>query len=199
MNRAYSALLKLVFLAFAVFPFAGCQSAKEALVKEFVDPFRDVITPGLPRLAAALPPEAKIFIARPLGAATQGVYARNGMTLVSALEQELKRHGATVSVGKLATANYDLAVSDAKAAGAKYLLVLIIQRWEYGSAGWSGRGNRDEVQFDAMLVDAERKRVLCRHSIEVTNGVLRSSAGGESSERAVAPVIRRYVNSLYKL
>ena len=172
---------------------AGC----ETLEKEFLDPFRDRITWGLPKVTTPLPDGATIYLERPIGAATKGVYARNGMSIVKAFENEFKRRGAKPVVGEKAIEDFDTTMENAQKAKCKYALLIDIQRWEYSDVGWSGKGDRDDVLFDVMLVNAERRRVMSRAQVEVTNGVLRSSPGGADTDDAVAPVIRRYVGKLY--
>ena len=187
--------MKLVRLAAVVVAVAaaGC----ETLEKEFLDPFRDRITWGLPKVSTALPDGATIYLERPIGAATKGVYARNGMSIVKAFENEFRRRGAKPVVGDKAIADFNMTMANAQKAKCQYALLIDIQRWEYSDAGWSGKGNRDEVFFDVMLVNAERRRVMSRAQVEVTNGVLRSAPGGNDTDDAVAPVIKRYVNKLY--
>ena len=185
-------LIKLTVLAFALAA-AGC----ETLEKEFLDPFRDKITWGLPKVSTPLPEGAAIYLERPIGAATKGVYARNGMSIVKAFENEFKRRGAKPVVGEKAIEDFDKTMENAQKAQCKYALLIDIVKWEYSDVGWSGKGNRDEVLFDVMLVNAERRRVMSRAQVEVTNGVLRSAPGGNDTDDAVAPVIKRYVNKLY--
>ena len=172
---------------------AGC----ETMEREFLDPFRDKITWGLPKVTTPLPDGATIYIEKPIGAATRGVYERNGMTLVTAFEKEFARRGAKPVVGKKAIESFDATVANAAAAKCKYALVLDIMKWEYSDSGWSGSGNRDEVLFSVMLINVERARVMSRAQVEVTNGVLRSAPGGSETDDAVAPVIKRYVGKLY--
>ncbi len=185
-------LVRLAAVAVAVAA-AGC----ETLEKEFLDPFRDRITWGLPKVSTPLPADATIYIERPMGAASKGVYARNGMSLVKAFENEFKSRGAKPVVGEKAIEDFYKTMENAQKAQCKYALLIDIVRWEYSDAGWSGAGNRDDVLFDVMLVNAERRRVMSRAQVEVTNGVLRSSPGGADTDEAVAPVIKRYVNKLY--
>ena len=187
--------MKLAKLAVAalVLAAAGC----ETMEKEFLDPFRDRITWGLPKVTSPLPDGATIYIERPMGAASKGVYARNGMTLVKAFEKEFARRGAKPAVGDLAIDDFDKTMRNAVARKCSYALLIDILRWEYSDTGWSGNGDRDEVLFDVILADAERRRVMSRAQVEVTNGVLRSAPGGNETDDAVAPVIRRYVGKLY--
>ena len=181
------------FILCALALLAGCETVE----KEFIDPFRDAIVWGLPKLVSPLPDGASIYIERPIGAASQGVYARNGMTLVRAFEQEFRRRGAKPVVGEKAIADIKETFARATAASCRYALVLDIRSWAYGEAGWSGLGGRDEVVFDAMLLDAERERVLSRAQIEVTNSIINNAPGGGDADSSVAPVIRRYVGKLY--
>ena len=185
-------LIRFVVVA-ALVAAAGC----ETLEKEFLDPFRDTITWGLPKVTTPLPDGATIYIERPIGAASKGVYARNGMTLVKAFEKEFTRRGAKVVVGKTALEDFDITMGNAAAAKCNYALIIDILRWEYSDTGWSGSGNRDDVVFEVMLANAERRRVMSRAQVEVTNGVLRSAPGGNETDDAVAPVIKRYVGKLY--
>lgn len=187
--------MKMIRLAAVVVAIAaaGC----ETLEKEFLDPFRDKITWGLPKVTTPLPEGAAIYLERPIGAATKGVYARNGMSIVKAFENEFKRRGAKPVVGEKAIEDFDKTMENAQKAQCKYALLIDIVKWEYSDVGWSGKGNRDEVLFDVMLVNAERRRVMSRAQVEVTNGVLRSAPGGNDTDDAVAPVIKRYVNKLY--
>lgn len=182
--------LAAVVVAIAV---AGC----ETLERELLDPFRDRITWGLPKVSTPLPADATIYIERPMGAASKGVYARNGMSLVKAFENEFKQRGAKTVVGEKAIEDFYKTMENAQKAQCKYALLIDIVRWEYSDVGWSGKGNRDDVLFDVMLADAERRRVMSRAQVEVTNGVLRNSPGGSDTDETVAPVIKRYVNKLY--
>ena len=187
--------MKLLHMAVAValVAAAGC----ETLEKEFLDPFRDRITWGLPKVSTPLPADATIYIERPMGAASKGVYARNGMSLVKALEKEFTRRGAKVVVGTTALEDFDKTMDNAAAAKCKYAVIVDILRWEYSDVGWSGSGSRDDVLFEVMLANAERRRVMSRAQVEVTNGVLRNAPGGNETDDTVAPVIRRYVGKLY--
>ena len=187
--------MKMIRLAAVVLVLAaaGC----ETLEKEFLDPFRDKITWGLPKVSTPLPDGATIYLERPIGASTKGVYARNGMSIVKAFENEFKRRGAKPVVGEKAIENFDKTVENAQKAQCKYALLIDIQRWEYSDIGWSGKGNRDDVLFDVMLINAERRRVMSRAQVEVTNGVLRNAPGGNDTDETVAPVIKRYVGKLY--
>lgn len=185
-------LIRLTVLA-AMVAAGGC----ETMEKELLDPFRDRITWGLPKVSAPLPDGATVYLERPIGAASQGVYARNGMSLVKAFEREFARRGAKPVVGEKAIEDFDKTMDNAKAAKCTYALIIDIQRWEYSDVGWSGSGNRDDVLFDVMLANVERRRVMSRARVEVTNGVLRNAPGGNETDDTVAPVIRRYVGKLY--
>ena len=187
--------MKLIRLAamVAALAAAGCETMEKGLL----DPFRDRITWGLPKVSTPLPDGATVYIERPIGAASKGVYARNGMTLVTAFEKEFARRGAKPVVGQKALGDFNKTMDNAAAAKCKYALLIDILKWEYSDAGWSGSGDRDEVLFDVMLVNAERRRVMSRAQVEVTNGVLRSKPGGNETDDAVAPVIKRYVGKLY--
>jgi hypothetical protein len=41
--------------------------------------------------------------------------------------------------------------------------------WEYGDAGFSGKGDRDSVSMSVMLINLGNERVVARHELYARN------------------------------
>lgn len=185
--------LRTLPFAFALAAGAGCATVKEAIQNTFYDK----IEYGLPKLVKPLRAPAAVYLVRPLGAPRQDLYDRNAESLVTAFRRAFETHGERTVIDTTAGNDFRGALAEARAASCDYLVMMRITRWEYGSAGFSGPGGRDDVDFDVLVADVTTGFVLSRASIGISNGFGRSAPGGTDAQDASAPVITRYVNHLF--
>lgn len=181
--------LRALPLVFALAAGAGCETVKNA--------FYDKIEYGLPKLVKPLRTPAAVYLVRPLGAPRQDLYDRNAESLVAAFRRAFETHGERTVIDTTAGNDFRGALAEAQAAACDYLVMMRIARWEYGSAGFSGPGGRDNIDFDVLVADVKTGFVLSRASIKISNGFGRSMPGGNDAQDTSAPVIRRYVNHLF--
>lgn len=178
-------MLRNVVITLILFVSAGCIS---------ID---DSIHWGVPKPHTGADKNGKVFVVQPIGASARPIYKRNGLSLMKNFAKAFSENGAEVVESKEhRTLKNDLAA--ASKAGCKYMLFMKIVRWEYGSSGWTGSGERNDIIMETMFFNVERNTVLARATLFVENGFMKSSLGGESSESSSKPVINRYVELLYK-
>jgi len=186
-------VLRSLPLAFVLAAGAGCATVKEAVQNAFYDK----IEYGLPKPVEPLRTPAGVYLARPLGAPRQDLYDRNAESLVAAFRRAFEAHGERTVADTTAGGDFRGALAEARAASCDYLVMMRITRWEYGSAGFSGPGGRDDVDFDVLVADVKTAAVLSRASIEISNGFGRSAPGGTDAQDASVPVVARYVGHLF--
>ena len=160
--------------------------------------FPGSIEEGLPKLRDKLPETTKVYLPCPLNPRGGFLYTRNANLVVDAFAAALKRRGiASVLADKRSGKQPDV-LAQARTNGCDVVLFSQIQEWNYGEAGFSGFGGRDEVTLSVMLMDATKERVLTRATLYVRNGIGQSRVGGgDSPKDAVAPIIGKYVDSLF--
>ncbi len=160
--------------------------------------FPGSIEEGLPKLRDKLPETTKVYLPCPLNPRGGFLYTRNANLVADAFAAALKRRGiATVLADRRSGKQPDV-LAQARTNGCDVVLFSQIQEWDYGEAGFSGFGDRDEVTLSVMLMDATKERVLTRATLYVRNGIGRSRVGGgDSPKEAVTPIIGKYVDSLF--
>ena len=160
--------------------------------------FPGSIEEGLPKLRDKLPETTKVYLPCPINPRGGFLYTRNAKLVVDAFAAALKQRGiATVLADKRSGQQPDV-LAQARTNGCDVVLFSQIQEWNYGDAGFSGFGGRDEVTLSVMLMDATKERVLTRATLYVRNGIGRSRVGGSAApSEAVSPIIGKYVDSLF--
>ena len=159
--------------------------------------FSGTIEDGIPKLRDKLPVTARIYVACPTGANGLSLHTRNARIVATEFSKAFAARGVVAVTPPERTGNIQDALGKAKAENCDKVLFTRILDWEYGDAGFSGVGGRDEVVLSAVLMDVETERILYRARLYVNNGIGRSAAGGGTPEEAVAPVILKYVRSLF--
>ena len=160
--------------------------------------FPGSIEEGLPKLRDKLPETTKVYLPCPLNPCGGYLYTRNAQIVVDEFKAAFARRGIDVVVPARRSGKNPDVIAQAKTNGCDVVLFSQIQEWNYGDAGFSGLGGRDEVTLSVMLMDPVKERVMTRATIYVRNGLGRSRMGGSDTPgEAVAPVIGKYVDSLF--
>ena len=160
--------------------------------------FPGTIEEGLPKLREKLPETTRVYLPRPLNPRGGYLYTRNAQIVADEFKRAFERRGIAVVMDERRTKDPHAAPGLARTNACDVVLYTQIVKWDYGEAGFSGIGGRDEVTLDVMLMDAARQRVLTRAKIYINNGIGRSSPGGnDDPAAAVAPIISKYVDSLF--
>ena len=161
--------------------------------------FPGSIEEGLPKLRDKLPETTKVYLPRPLNPRGGFLYTRNAQVVANEFKAAFEKRGISVTMPDKRSKETSDIMAQAKTNKCDVVLVTQILEWNYGDAGFSGFGGRDEVTLSTMLMDPVLERVLTRATIQVNNGIGRSPAGGNDSPSvAVAPIIEKYVNSLFQ-
>ena len=175
-----------VFLFAAVAAAAGCAM------------FPGSIEEGLPKLRDKLPETTRVYLPRPLNPRGGFLYTRNAQIVTDEFRKAFESRGISVAMPDRRSGKQPEIYAQAKTNKCDVVLITQILEWNYGEAGFSGIGGRDEVTLSTMLVDPNLDRVLTRATIFIRNGIGRSSPGGnDNPNETVAPIIRKYVDSLF--
>ena len=160
--------------------------------------FPGTIEEGLPKLRDKLPETTKVYLASPLNPRGGFLYTRNAQLVVDEFKGAIEHRGISVTVPKKRSGKPSDVFGKARTNGCDVVVFTQILSWNYGEAGFTGIGGRDEVTLSVMLMDPVKERVLTRATIRVSNGIGRSRFGGEDEpSRVVAPIIGKYVDSLF--
>ena len=130
----------------AVFLLAGCASVRKLASGR--------ITEGIPKLRNPLPTSTKVSFADPVNVSGYTLHARNRSQSQEAF------FDAFAAVG---------VESSARTNGCNLALHVAVTDWEYGDAGFSGKGDRDSVSMSVMLMNLEHERVVARHELYARN------------------------------
>ena len=160
--------------------------------------FPGSIEEGLPKLRDKLPETTRVYLPSPLNPNGGFLYTRNAQVVAGQFKAAFEKRGISVTMpDKRSGETLDI-IAQAKTNKCDVVLITQILEWNYGDAGFTGIGGRDEVTISTMLMDPVLERVLSRATIQVYNGIGRSSFGGNNDpSTVVAPIIEKYVNSLF--
>ena len=112
------------------------------------------ITEGIPKMRDRLPRTAKIHFADPVNARGYALHERNRKQVQDAFGKAFDALGVSHST---------------ETNGCSHILNVVVENWEYGDAGFLGKGDRDEVSMAVMLQNADTDRVLTRASLYARN------------------------------
>lgn len=161
--------------------------------------FSGDIEEGMPKLRDKLPESTKVYLANALNPRGGRLYARNGQLVVDEFRAAFKARGISVTVPDRRSGVTVDVLEDARTNGCDVVVFTQVLRWDYGEAGFTGLGGRDEVYLSVLLMRPETQRVVTRANIRVYNGIGHSPAGGNDDPgESVSPIIRKYVDSLFK-
>ena len=156
------------------------------------------IEEGLPKLRDKLPETTRVYLPNPLNPHGGFLYTRNAQVVAGEFKAAFEKRGISVTMPDKRSKQTPDVIAQAKTNKCDVVLVTRIIEWNYGDAGFTGIGGRDEVTISTMLMDPVLERVLTRATIRVSNGIGRSPPGGNDAPNvAVAPIIEKYVNSLF--
>ncbi len=160
--------------------------------------FPGSIEEGLPKLRDRLPETTKVYLPRPLNPRGGFMYTRNAQIVTDEFKAAFEKRGISVTMPEKRSGKQIDIYAQAKTNKCDVVLITQIVEWNYGEAGFSGIGGRDEVTLSTMLIDPNLDRVLTRATIFVRNGIGRSRPGGnDDPKETVAPIIQKYVDSLF--
>lgn len=160
--------------------------------------FPGSIEEGLPKLRDKLPETTRVYLPSPLNPHGGFLYTRNAQVVASEFKAAFEKRGISVTMPDKRSKETPDIIAQAKTNKCDVVLVTQILEWNYGDAGFTGFGGRDEVTLSTMLMDPVLERVLTRATIRVYNGIGRSQFGGsDNPNEVVAPIIEKYVNSLF--
>ena len=160
--------------------------------------FPGAIEEGLPKLRDKLPESTKVYLPRPLNPRGGFLYTRKAQVVADEFKAAFDTRGISVVMPDRRSGDQADVIALAKTNSCDVVLFVQILEWNYGDAGFSGVGGRDEVTLSTMLMDPDHERVLSRATVYVRNGIGLSAAGGSDTPNAtVAPIIEKYVNSLF--
>jgi len=161
--------------------------------------FPGSIEEGLPKLRDKLPETTKVYLPSPLNPRGGFLYTRNAQVVADEFKAAFVKRGISVTMPDKRSKGTPDVIAQAKTNKCDVVLFTQILEWNYGDAGFSGIGGRDEVTISTMLMDVVLERVLTRATIRVANGIGRSSLGGNDEPSVVvAPIVEKYVNSLFE-
>ena len=131
----------------AVVPFVvGCASVEGWMAGS--------ITEGIPKMRDKLPRTAKIHFADPVNARGYALHERNRKQVQEAFGKAFDALGVSHST---------------ETNGCSHVINVVVENWEYGDAGFLGKGDRDEISMAVMLQNADTDRVLTRASLYARN------------------------------
>ena len=160
--------------------------------------FPGTIEEGLPKLRDRLPETTRVYLPSPLNPRGGFLYTRNAQIVAQAFKGAFERRGIAVTMPERRSGAQPTVLAQARSNGCDVVLFTQIQRWDYGEAGFSGFGGRDEVTLGVTLMDVAKERVLTRATIYVRNGIGRSPPGGnDDPAESVTPILDKYVESLF--
>ena len=112
------------------------------------------ITEGIPKMRDRLPRTAKIHFADPVNARGYALHERNRKQVQEAFGKAFDALGVSHST---------------ETNGCSHVINVVVENWEYGDAGFLGKGDRDEISMAVMLQNADTDRVLTRASLYARN------------------------------
>ena len=112
------------------------------------------ITEGIPKMRDRLPRTVKVHFADPVNARGYALHERNRKQVQEAFGKAFDALGVSHSI---------------ETNGCSHILNVVVESWEYGDAGFLGRGDRDEISMAVMLQNADTDRVLTRASLYARN------------------------------
>ena len=112
------------------------------------------ITEGIPRLRDKLPRNVKMYFADPINVRGYVLHERSRKQVQDVFT---KAFGAI-------DVNYSTETN-----GCNYALHVVVENWEYGDAGFLGKGDRDSVAMAVLLRDMKTNRILTRSSLYAWN------------------------------
>ena len=137
----------LLKIFMAVIPFVlGCASIEGWMAGS--------ITEGIPKMRDKLPRTAKIHFADPVNARGYALHERNRKQVQEAFGRAFDALGVSHST---------------ETNGCSHVINVVVENWEYGDAGFLGKGDRDEISMAVMLQNADTDRVLTRASLYARN------------------------------
>ena len=137
----------LLKIFMAVVPFVlGCASVEGWMAGS--------ITEGIPKMRDKLPRTAKIHFADPVNARGYALHERNRKQVQEAFGRAFDALGVEHST---------------ETNGCSHVINVVVENWEYGDAGFLGKGDRDEISMAVMLQNADTDRVLTRASLYARN------------------------------
>ena len=126
------------------------------------------IDEGIPKLRHRLPRTSKVHIADPVHANGYQLHARSRGQRERAFGRALDGIGVAHS---------------ARTNGCDIVLHVVVDKWEYGDAGFMGQGDRDAITMSVVVMRQDTKRVLTRSSLFARNLDL---------------LVKRYVETLFE-
>lgn len=108
------------------------------------------VTEGVPKLRKPLPLASKVYFADPVNASGHALHERNRKQVQDAFAAAFDAVGVSHSV----TTN-----------GCDTAFRVAVVEWEYGDAGFSGRGARDSVSLAVIVMNMDTERVLARYEL----------------------------------
>ena len=112
------------------------------------------IAEGIPKMRDRLPHTVKVHFANPVNARGYPLHERNRKQVQDAFGKAFDALGVSHST---------------ETNGCSHILNVVVENWEYGDAGFLGKGDRDEVSMAVMLQNADTDRVLTRASLYARN------------------------------
>ncbi len=161
------------------------------------------IEEGLPKLRDKLPLSTKVYFARPLNRNGAWLYERSEYTVMNAFLTAMTNRNIAVSTPPVPKEirkrpmTKDELFETAKKLKQDVVLFVQIVKWEYGDAGFSGFGGRDDVTMSVMWIDPVKDRVVTRSRVKVVNSVGKSPFGGGSADESVSPIIQKYIDRIF--
>ena len=126
------------------------------------------IDEGIPKLRDRLPRSAKVHLADPVNANGHVLHARSRLQVQNAFGKALDELGVSHS---------------SKTNGCDMAFHVVVDKWEYGDAGFAGIGDRDAISMSVVVMNTKNKRVYTRASLFARN---------------LDMLVRRYVESLFE-
>lgn len=126
------------------------------------------IDEGIPKLRDRLPRTAKVHLADPVNANGYQLHARSRRQIDHAFGRALDGIGVAHS---------------SRTNGCDIALHVVVDKWEYGDAGFMGQGDRDAITMSVVVMRQDTKRVLTRSSLFARNLDL---------------LVKRYVETLFE-
>ncbi len=161
------------------------------------------IEEGLPKLRDKLPVSTKVYFARPLNRNGAWLYERSEWTVMNAFRTAMTNRNITVTTPPVPKKKRkrpmtrDELFKTARKLKQDVVLFVQIVKWEYGDAGFSGFGGRDDVTMSVMWINPNTERVVTRSNVKVINSVGKSPFGGASADESVSPIIQKYIDQIF--
>jgi hypothetical protein len=126
------------------------------------------IEEGIPKMRKPLPKETKVFLVAPAARNAPLIYERSPVLITRALEKALKTYNINYVVSDSTKTKEEIKERAIKEK-CDVILYVKVGSWGYANAGFSGFGERNEIELEIMIAKVNSSVILQRATVLIVN------------------------------